>query len=127
MNCPLKTFPLLLHAGPGMDFFEQFYVMGSAIEVLLGSPFEHARMMRAPLIASRFMPDPNERWTVEFNDFVDDKPSKRCLLDHIFLSPNLFQATSKAGIAHQLMEQNSSGRERQDRPSDHRPVFADML
>ncbi|EDQ90319.1 uncharacterized protein MONBRDRAFT_32048 [Monosiga brevicollis MX1] len=117
-----------LNAGPGMDFFERFYLMTSGLDALMGSPFNHNKMLQALLIRSRFV-SPASMYTAIFDDYVDGVPSKRVLIDHICVSRALFQTTRRAGVAHELFEQFSDARleGRARHPSDHRPIWADLI
>jgi hypothetical protein len=138
-----------LNAGPGMDFFERYYLMTSGLDALMGSPFNHTKLLEVrvgrpahrklrgqrlcrprPIAwallnvgppcgvgsldsiqicaarrhvdqwVSRCLPPPPTpalafcgpglNWAgfgrmgaVEFNDYVDEIPDKKVLLDHI--------------------------------------------
>eukprot|EP00049_Salpingoeca_infusionum_P015453 m.301207 g.301207 ORF g.301207 m.301207 type:complete len:926 (-) comp15878_c0_seq4:2033-4810(-) len=116
-----------LNAGPGMDFFDKHYVLCDGMDALMGSPFSYSKLLQALLIRSRFI-HPNDMWTVEFNDFIDDVPDKKCMIDHICVSHKLFSTTRRAGVAHNIYNYfTDDPHERSSRPSDHRPVFADVL
>ncbi len=100
--------------------------MCDCIDSLLGSPFTHQKMLRALLITSRFT-KPSERWTSEFDDYIEQTEHKKTLLDHIFVSEALWQTCIRAGVCHAVFEKYTEGTTRQLRPSDHRPVIADIL
>eukprot|EP00730_Choanoeca_flexa_P000704 TRINITY_DN10304_c0_g1_i2.p1 TRINITY_DN10304_c0_g1~~TRINITY_DN10304_c0_g1_i2.p1 ORF type:complete len:677 (+),score=132.20 TRINITY_DN10304_c0_g1_i2:1123-3153(+) len=71
-----------LNAGPGFDFFERLYCLSSGLDALMGSPFNHNKMLDALLIRSRFV-DPSDMWTCIFDDFIDEIPNKKSMIDHI--------------------------------------------
>jgi hypothetical protein len=50
--------------------------------LLLGSPFTSGRLLHSLLIRRRFV-RPQDQWSCEFNDYVDEVKNKRVLLDHI--------------------------------------------
>lgn len=120
--------------GPGLDFFEEFYLLFDSIDALLGTPFSKTKTLESLLIRSRFVAK-NEQWSCEFDDYVDNIKSRRVLLDHIFVCLSLFNVTKQAKVAHSLFESSirpevrgtPEERMRKNRPSDHRPVFADFL
>lgn len=111
--------------GPGIDFFEARYLTHNVTDVLLGSTyypqflFRHAFLDRVRS---------SERYTAIFDDFIDQIPQRKVLIDHILVSPALAARVLKSGIAHKEykvgIDPNASGR--QKNPSDHRPVFADL-
>ncbi len=85
-------------------------------------------------------------FSAEFDDYVDNKHpavrlncfpflslllthpiAQRVLLDHIFVSKSLV-GRSTSMVAHDVFQKamRNGGRQRQDRPSDHRPLIADF-
>jgi exonuclease III len=111
-----------LNDGPGLDYFELRYLTHNVIDIILGSTFEYENLFRHSFI-NRI--NPNDRYTVEFFDYVDDV-NKKLLLDHIAVSPALAGSIANSGILHN--EYNNAidpaaASSRQQRPSDHRPVF----
>jgi hypothetical protein len=68
-----------------------------------------------------------------FDDFVTGEQNKRVLLDHILLSPGLrrggLKKVAKSGrVRHAEYDARviNSGQNREDRPSDHRPVSVEL-
>mmetsp|Transcript_6683 Transcript_6683/g.14751 ORF Transcript_6683/g.14751 Transcript_6683/m.14751 type:complete len:243 (-) Transcript_6683:715-1443(-) len=116
-----------MNDGPGMDFFEEFYLLGDSVDQLLGSPFYQKRVLESLLVRSRWMP-PSQQWSCEFDDYIDNIDNKRVLLDHICVSKGLSTRVVRAKVAHDEYNQAVTGPEkhRGDRPSDHRPVFVDV-
>jgi hypothetical protein len=115
--------------GPGMDFFEEFYLLGDSIALLMGSPFAMKKLLRACLLEHSHLEENDQLYTVVFNDFVDKVAEKKVLLDHIFISNNLDHCVSRVGIAHDLFRKysaNPNGK-RHERCSDHIPVFGDFV
>ncbi|PYE83892.1 endonuclease/exonuclease/phosphatase family protein [Pseudoroseicyclus aestuarii] len=111
--------------GPGQDYFEQRYLTHNVTDILLGSTFYpqlifgHALIGRVP---------PQALFTARFDDFVDGVMDRPLLLDHILTSPALSDQVSAASIAHAAFDAQvtGGGAERTGRPSDHRPVWADI-
>ncbi len=92
-----------LNDGPGMDFFEEFYLLFDSVDALLGTPFSKTKCLESMLIRSKFISKPNQ-WSCEFDDYVDNVKGKRVLLDHIFVSLNLFNSAKQATVFHALFE-----------------------
>jgi len=116
--------------GPGADYFEELYLTHNVTDILLGSTyrpafqFEHAFTHRMPRA---------QRYTAIFDDFVTKESGKLLILDHILVSPGLKSGSGSpigllsGGIGHQEFERaidENATSERQEFPSDHRPVFA---
>jgi hypothetical protein len=111
--------------GPGMDYFEQHYLTHNVTDIILGSTFfpdrmfVHAFLGRVPA---------NDLYSAIFDDYIDEIPNRKILLDHIVTSPALAPRITGSGIAHTEYEAatdaNATGR--QHLASDHRPVFVDV-
>ncbi len=114
-----------LNDGPGLDYFELRYLTHNVIDLILGSTFDYELLFRHAFI--NIVP-PAERYSVEFYDFVEGM-QKKLLLDHIALSPALPNGIVSGGILHNeynaAIDTNAT-RDRQKRPSDHRPVYVDI-
>lgn len=115
-----------LNDGPGVDFFEENYLIHNVVTVVSGSPFNPRRMLRHAFI-DRELKERN--WTARFDDFVDNIADRPLLLDHILLSPALnWGPFRNARIEHEAFEEqlrpDLPGRARA--PSDHRPQTADF-
>jgi exonuclease III len=87
------------------------------------------KLLQALLIRRRYVPV-KWQWSAEFNDYVDKVDNKRVLLDHIMLSNDLVEHAVCAGIAHDVYRAaaTTSGNplSRQNRVSDHVPVYCDL-
>jgi hypothetical protein len=122
-----------LNDGPGLDFFEEYFLLFDSVDVLLGSAFSKTRMLEPLLIRHKYVAQQNQ-WSCIFSDYVDKIDNKKILLDHIFVSAALCKVVTHAGIAHDVYDRHSPEHEasslppysRQYRLSDHRPVFADF-
>lgn len=101
-------------------------MLTNCVDALLGSPFDRSKLLRAPLISSKHVAK-EDQWTCVFNDYVADIPGKKVLLDHICVSDAVWCTMLRAGIGHEVFARHSSGHSRQHRPSDHRPVYADLF
>lgn len=115
-----------LNDGPGVDFFEQHYLIHNVVAVVSGNPFNPRRMLRHAFI-DRELRDRN--FTARFDDFIDGIRDRPLLLDHILLSGSLYWAALRnARIEHEAFEAaidpGASGRMRE--PSDHRPQTASL-
>ena len=108
--------------GPGFDYFEKYYLTHNVTDILLGSTyypdllFNHGFLNRIPK---------DKRYTAIFDDFIDEIPNRKILLDHIIVSPALLSKIQDSGIAHEAFENaiDESASGRQKHPSDHRPIF----
>lgn len=116
-----------LNDGPGRDYFEQKFLTHNLTDILLGSTFYPERMFIHAL-GDVSAPD---RYTAIFDDFITDETGKKVLLDHMLCSPNSRDETGpfqmKAGSGHVEHTAFDSATlsldsNRDERPSDHRPV-----
>jgi endonuclease/exonuclease/phosphatase family metal-dependent hydrolase len=109
--------------GPGLDYFEKRYLTHNVAGLIAGSPYEPQKMLRHAFVDT--MPK-EKNYTAEFFDFIEEK-QKQILLDHIFVSPNLFwtgnDITAKGQIEHEIYQSmvKSELEGRAKYPSDHRP------
>jgi endonuclease/exonuclease/phosphatase family metal-dependent hydrolase len=111
--------------GPGIDYFEKRYLTHNITDILLGSTFYPERLFVHAFITRVQLA---ERYTAIFDDFVDGIDNRPILLDHILVSPALEGVVTAAGIAHAEYEAQSPNidGDRQERVSDHRPVYVDV-
>lgn len=116
-----------LNDGPGYDFFKQPYLTHNIAGIIAGNAFSPRTMLRHAFID--LMPE-NLNFTAKFYDYID-KIHRSVLLDHIFVSPNLFwkgQDRSASGnIEHDIFNEQidlSLEGSREKQPSDHRPQTA---
>ncbi len=112
--------------GPGIDFFERYYLTHNVVAIAAGSPFVPQRMFRHAFVDT--MPK-DDNYTAIFDDFVDEIPNRKVLLDHILVSPGLYwDQLTAARVEHAAYEaaidQAAAGRQRL--PSDHRPQTAEF-
>jgi hypothetical protein len=114
-----------LNDGPGIDYFEKYYMTHNTTDILLGSTyypnllFKHSFLDR---VSER------QRYTAIFDDFIDNIQNRPLLLDHILVSPG-FTYIQDSGIAHKEYDEgtDSSAQGRQKYVSDHRPVYIDFI
>mmetsp|Transcript_20255 Transcript_20255/g.51376 ORF Transcript_20255/g.51376 Transcript_20255/m.51376 type:complete len:629 (-) Transcript_20255:126-2012(-) len=115
-----------LNDGPGRDIFESIYLLSDSVDALMGSPFWHRKMLSPLLIHTKFL-DSKDQWSCIFHDYVENK-TKKVLLDHVMVSHAVRREVVRACIAHEVWQKYSLvGESRQDRVSDHRPVWVDIF
>jgi hypothetical protein len=114
-----------MNDGPGRDYFEEKYLTYNVTDILLGSTFYPERMFFHALNDL----DSANRYTAIFDDFITGENQKKVLLDHILCSPNTrdaggaFMVKPDSGIVeHAIYNDSCSGTEREQIPSDHRPI-----
>lgn len=119
-----------LNDGPGMDYFEENYLAHNITDILVGSVFDPESLFEH---AQHDVPRAN-RYTAQFDDFVENVKNKKLLLDHMLLSP-AFKGTTglrkvpNSGAIHHAdynAQVKGTGQKREDRPSDHRPVSVEL-
>lgn len=118
-----------LNDGPGLDYFEEYYLSHNVTDILVGSAFQPEWLFTH---AQHDVPA-HQRYTAVFDDFVTGEKDKHLLLDHILLSPGLvhgpLKKVAKSGrVRHAEYDAHvvNGGANREDRPSDHRPVSVDL-
>jgi endonuclease/exonuclease/phosphatase family metal-dependent hydrolase len=118
-----------LNDGPGLDYFEQLYLSHNVTDILVGSAFQPEWLF----VHAQHDVAKADRYTAVFDDFVTGENDKHVLLDHILLSPGLcggeLKKVAKSGqVRHAEYDAQvvSGGLNREDRPSDHRPVSVEL-
>lgn len=119
-----------LNDGPGLDYFETRYLTHNVIDILVGSALNPERLFRH---AQHDVPAP-QRYSAEFDDFVENVKHRKLLLDHIILSPGMehapgFRYVPGSGRIHHAeydAQITGTGARRDKRPTDHRPVSVDL-
>ena len=113
--------------GPGIDYFERYYLTHGVADILLGSSYRFANQYAHVLIGNLPV---NQLFTARFDDFIDDIDDRPLLLDHILVSPSLSNRFFNPRIAHtEYGNQEDTSRPQEDRdrfPSDHRPVVVEI-
>jgi hypothetical protein len=113
-----------------MDYFEENYLTHNVTDILVGSSFQPEWIFTH---AQHDVP-PDRRYTAIFDDFVTAENNKHLLLDHMLLSPDLrtggeLQKVPDSGTVHHDehdAQTVNQGVNREDRPSDHRPVSVQL-
>lgn len=120
-----------LNDGPGLDYFEELYLSHNVTDILVGSAFQPEWLFAH---AQHDVPAA-DRYTAVFDDFVTGENDRHVLIDHILLSPGLtaggagLQKVAGSGrVRHAEYDGEvvNNGANRDDRPSDHRPVSVDL-
>lgn len=109
--------------GPGTDYFERLYLSHNLVAAVAGNPFAPRRMFRHGFADRMPMAD---NYTAVFNDFIDEIPNRRVLLDHILVSPGLYWNFNNGVIDHQAFQAGvdmTKPGHREQLPSDHRPQW----
>ena len=115
-----------LNDGPGMDFFEEFYLLFDSVDVLMGNSFRRDAMLFPVLNQDEFVAK-KDQFSCIFDDYVDQVNNQKAMLDHIFVNEPLRGVTIQAAFAHELWAKyGAECTKRQEYLSDHRPVFADF-
>lgn len=119
-----------LNDGPGQDYFEEKYLAHNVTDIVVGSAFQPESIFNHAQhdVASA------QRFTAVFDDFVTGVNSTHLLLDHILLSPGLItnaglrKIPGSGTVHHAEYDANvvNQGINREDRPSDHRPVSVQL-
>lgn len=106
--------------GPGTDHFERFYLTHNLVAALAGNPYVPQLMFRHGFV-DRVAKEDN--FTAIFDDFIDEVPNRKVLLDHILASPGLYWDLADGRIEHTAFaaEIDENAGDRQRLPSDHRP------
>jgi hypothetical protein len=108
--------------GPGIDYFEKYYLTHNVTDILLGSTYYPDLLFKHTFLET--VPE-NKRYTAIFDDFIDDIKGRHLLLDHLLVSPALSSKIKDTGIAHKEYDAgtDNSASGRQKHVSDHRPVY----
>lgn len=112
--------------GPGSDFFERLYLTHNLVSSVAGSPMAPRRMMRHGF-ADRVRKEDN--YTAIFNDFIDEIPKRKVLLDHILVSPGLYWNLKYGTVDHAAFDaavDDTKPGFREKHPSDHRPQWVEF-
>ncbi len=111
--------------GPGIDYFETRYLTHNVTDILLGSTYYPSRLFHHALIPKV---SGDKRFTAIFDDYVDNIPNRRLLLDHFLVSPALAPRVTSAAIAHDEYDAGTDDQAegRQKFVSDHRPILIEL-
>jgi endonuclease/exonuclease/phosphatase family metal-dependent hydrolase len=105
-----------MNDGPGKHYFEKFLLGLDVTQALLGDVYNPQRIFNVPSTLSN-------DFTAVFDDFVENIPNRRLLLDRIILSPSLTEFSDNARVEHEAFNKFTSNfNEREGRPSDHVPA-----
>ena len=115
-----------LNDGPGADFFEREYLTHSVVDRIFGSIFHSEKQLKHVLFHGG-----STDFTAQFFDFIEQQLNN-LVLDHIGLSQtidNTWDWEGRVAIAEyeaQIVPNDGSLKERDLKPSDHRPVVVTM-
>jgi len=114
-----------LNDGPGSDFFEENFLPHSVVDRVFGSVFHRNRQLTHVLLHGD-----STDFTAQFFDFIAGH-TRDLILDHIGISRGVTDNWTWQGrvavmeYESQIVNDNSL-RERDRKPSDHRPVVVDL-
>lgn len=116
-----------LNDGPLASELEEEFLIHNILDELVGSIMQPDRVMTHALTPEQIM----SSWTAEFNNPLKGNSLTQELIDHILLSPAIMHGTGgfrlieNSGIVElEAFNNHADGIERDERPSDHRPVSA---
>ena len=114
-----------LNDGPGKEFFEKQYIFFDLLSNLQGDVFEAERFLNHAL----FDFEDDLRWSVHFDDFIDENRNPQILLDHILFTQGLVDGSlpiiieSKSGyVEHEIHDLINASNPKYANTSDHKPV-----
>ena len=121
-----------LNDGPHRDVFERHFLIHNIIDELRGG-FEREMALMHHALRQEFL-EGTQAFTAEFKDPTQDGKRVKVMLDHILVTSSV-QSGKKSPIKliknsgeieHDAYENHlkNTGRKRDERPSDHRPVSA---
>ncbi|MFQ5801614.1 MAG: endonuclease/exonuclease/phosphatase family protein [Candidatus Methylomirabilales bacterium] len=120
-----------LNDGPHRDVFEERFLIHNIVDELRGGFHRETALMHHGLPQDQLVG--KNAFTAKFSDPTRDGKTVKVLLDHILVSDALLDGSAplrlvagKGRIEHTVFEKHlkGSGRNADDRPSDHRPVSA---
>jgi hypothetical protein len=120
-----------LNDGPNRDVFEQQFLIHNIVDELRGGFHREVALMHHALPQSLL--NSKDAYTAKFKDPTQNKKIVKVMLDHILVTSSLLNgevplqlAPTKGKIEHKVYEKylKGTGKNADDRPSDHRPVSA---
>jgi endonuclease/exonuclease/phosphatase family protein len=109
-----------INDGPGKEFFENYMLGMDITSELLGNTYYSDSIFKHLL-------DLNDDFSVIFNDFVEEIPNKKVLLDRMLVSPSLYPFVKSCSVEYQNYDTLVDNPHRRDgRPTDHRPVSLNL-
>lgn len=105
-----------MNDGPGREYFEKYLLGMDITSELLGNIYFPKNIFSTTL-------DPDNDYSVIFDDFVSNMPERKILLDRILISPSLIDIVNESLVNHDTFDSVTTDINKRDgRPSDHRPV-----
>lgn len=120
-----------LNDGIARDVVDDTYLLHSIVHELRGA-FHHETALMRHVLTPKQLQKKSYAWTVEFRDATNQGERTRVLLDHMLYSPNCHDGGNvcfvrdSGQIEHAAFDKYvlRSGKTRDERPSDHRPLSA---
>lgn len=120
-----------MNDGVTRDVIDETYLLHSIVQELRGA-FHHELALMRHALTGKQLQKKSYAWTVEFNDPANRGKPTRVLLDHIIFSPacnsggSVCFVKNSGQVEHAAYNKHvtNSGRSRDERPSDHRPLSA---
>lgn len=123
-----------LNDGVARDVVDETYLLHSIVHELRGA-FHHENALMRHVLTPKQLQKSSYAWTVQFRDATNRGQLTRVLLDHILFSPKCYEegkicfVSGSGQIEHAAYDGQvvNSGKTRDDRPSDHKPLSAKFV
>jgi hypothetical protein len=120
-----------MNDGVTRDIVDESYLLHSAVHELRGA-FHHERALMRHVLNGKQLQRKQEAWTAEFEVPEAGGRTARVLLDHILFSPACYAkgtvrfVKDSGRVEHAAYDRHVAkrGRNRDERPSDHKPLSA---
>lgn len=122
-----------LNDGINREYFERQFLLQNIVDELRGG-FKRQNAVMHHVLSQKYLQNDRIAFTSDFNDPTQEGKKIHELLDHILFTTECFLQKStaftidpkKSYVEHEIFDKYSdnSGRTREDRPSDHKPISA---
>lgn len=120
-----------MNDGVTRDIVDESYLLHSIVHELRGA-FHHELALMRHVLNGKQLQRKKDAWTVEFKDPAAGGKNTRVLLDHMIFSPACYDGgrvcfvKDSGHVEHKAYDKHvvKSGKSRDERPSDHKPLSA---
>jgi endonuclease/exonuclease/phosphatase family metal-dependent hydrolase len=120
-----------MNDGVTRDIVDESYLLHSIVHELRGA-FHHELALMRHVLNGKQLQRKKDAWTVEFKDPAAGGKNTRVLLDHMIFSPACYDGgrvcfvRDSGHVEHKAYDKHvvKSGKSRDERPSDHKPLSA---